>query len=433
MKKTISLYALSSIAVMGLVACGAESRTPEDIKLPQIEEAKSSLARSTTPAISDADYKVFSKARNQTALALFKTLSSAASGNLVYSPHSVSTALAMTYAGAANTTKTQMAAALGFAQNDATLHAGFDRLDQDLGSRGKLGKGADGKAFRLNVANAIFAAKSLAFRAPFLDTLATNYGAGVKLLPYETAPEASRSTINQWVLAKTEGEIKDLLPVGSIKSDTRFTLVNAVYMNAAWAQPFDQNSTADRTFHAPTGDVTTKFMRAERTIRTANLDGGFAIELPYDKSDLSMVIAMPASGQLGAFEGALDEAAWSSLIDRLADKAVSLSLPRFRIAGEGISLVELLKKHGMNQAFTSDADFSALSDEKILVGDVLHKAMIDVGEKGTVAAAATAVIGEVTSVPQNVIAIDQPFVFAIRDIKSGTLLFVGHVKDPTAL
>ena len=427
------LRVLPLLLSVGLSACAANTETPaQQAPLPAVEESKSLLARSTTPAITAPEYGTFAKDRNTVAIALYKQIASTYSGNLVYSPQSVSTALGMAYAGAAGSTKSEMARALGFSQPDALVHAGFNMLDADLAGRGTAGgKGADGGAFRFNVANGVFADKTLAAKATFLDTLALNYGAGVKRLDYAGAPDVARAQINAWVAQKTEDQIKNLLPQGSISTDTRMTLVNAVYMNAAWETPFDDKLSSDGSFVAASGSVTVPFMKRSGKIRFAKVAGATIVELPYDKSGLSMVLVLPPEGGLSTLESVMTEATLAAMISAVAPDDAELVLPRFKIAGASVSLKQTLGALGMNQAFSAEADFSAISGEKLHIGDVIHKAMIDVGEKGTVAAAATAVTFDRTSAVRNYINFNRAFLFAVRDQKSGAFLFMGRLVDPS--
>ena len=429
------LRVLPLLLSVGLSACAANTETPaQQAPLPAVEESKSLLARSTTPAITAPEYGTFAKDRNTVAIALYKQIAKGANGNIVYSPHSVATALAMTYAGSAGTTKSEIAKALSFTQSDAVLHAGFNQLTADLSGRGAAGgKGADGGPFRFNVANGLFAARTLDFKAPFLDALALNYGAGVKRMNYAQEPEAARAQINQWVLSQTEGEIKDLLARGTVTGATRLTLVNAVYMNAAWAKPFNPVLSLAGAFEAESGRTQVKYMRDERFASYAKVGDSEMLELPYDQSGLSMLLVLPKAGPIAAAEMGFSDGDFHALVAALASRKVNLLLPKFRIAGDSVSLKESLGALGVKAAF-GDADFSAMVGEPLVVSDVIHKAMIDVGEKGTVAAAATAVVAVGSAAPVDppiVVSFDRPFLFAVRDQKSGVILFMGRVAVPS--
>ena len=388
---------------------------------------KSDLERNLNPSISDADLDTLVTDNTAFAADLYRQVRTT-DGNLFMSPHSISTALAMTYAGANGTTATQMAAALHFTLPPATLHAGLSALDLALASRAAAATG-DTIPFRLHTANSIWGQEGWEFLAPFLDTLAVNYGAGLHVLDFQADPEASRQTINAWIEDQTNDKIQDLLPEGSITELTRLVLTNAIYFSAAWSEPFDASDTADRPFHTPTGvaQVPTLYQRAE--MRYGAGEGFRAAEIPYDGEQLSMVVVVP--DDLATFEAHLTGGTLTSITSVLTHHEVQLTLPKFRFDAP-LGLKETLQALGMVDAFTEAADFSGIDGTRALsVSDVLHKGFIGIDERGTEAAAATAVIVGVTSVPpQAELTVDRPFVFFIRDIPTGTILFVGRVVDP---
>ena len=388
---------------------------------------KSDLERNLNPSISDADLDTLVADNTAFAADLYRQVRTT-DGNLFMSPHSISTALAMTYAGASGTTATQMAAALHFTLPPATLHAGLSTLDLALASRSTAATG-DTIPFRLHTANSIWGQEGWEFLAPFLDTLAVNYGAGLHVLDFQADPEASRQTINAWIEDQTNDRIQDLLPEGSITELTRLVLTNAIYFSAAWSEPFDASDTADRPFQTPTGvaQVPTLYQRAE--MRYGAGEGFRAAEIPYDGEQLSMVVIVP--DDLATFEAHLTGSTFTSITSVLTHHEVQLTLPKFRFDAP-LGLKETLQALGMVDAFTEAADFSGIDGTRALsVSDVLHKGFIGIDERGTEAAAATAVIVGVTSVPpQAELTVDRPFVFFIRDIPTGTILFVGRVVDP---
>jgi len=388
---------------------------------------KSDLERNLNPNISDADLDTLVADNTRFAADLYRQVRTT-DGNLFMSPHSISTALAMTYAGANGTTATQMAAALHFTLPPATLHAGLSALDLALASRATVATG-DTIPFRLHTANSIWGQEGWEFLAPFLDTLAVNYGAGLHVLDFQADPDASRQTINAWIEDQTNDKIQDLLPEGSITELTRLVLTNAIYFSAAWSEPFDASDTADRPFQTPTGvaQVPTLYQRAE--MRYGAGEGFRAAEIPYDGEQLSMVVVVP--DDLAAFEAQLTGSMLTSITSVLTHHEVQLKLPKFRFDAP-LGLKATLQALGMVDAFTEAADFSGIDGTRALsVSDVLHKGFIGIDERGTEAAAATAVIVGVTSVPpQAELTVDRPFVFFIRDVPTGTILFVGRVVDP---
>jgi serpin B len=357
-------------------------------------------------------------------------------GNLFYSPYSISLALAMTYAGARGATAQQMADTLHFLLEQDKLHPTFEWLAAELASRGEEAAGKDGEGFRLNVVNAIWGQKDYEFLSEFLNLLTENYSAGLRLLDFKAEPEESRVTINDWVSNQTEGRIEDLIPPGMIDTLTRLVLTNAIYFNAAWQNPFDEDRTADGPFHlVDGGQVTVPMMKQTNLFRYAKANGYQAVELPYDGDELSMVILLPASGNFRAFEEGLTSGQVGGAIRHLQSTMVSLTMPQFEFDSE-FSLEGTLSAMGMRDAFSpDDADFSAMTgNRELYISHVVHKAFVSVDEAGTEAAAATAVIvpaGSSGSEPPPVeVTIDRPFIFLIRDIETGAILFVGRVMDP---
>lgn len=395
------------------------------------EEVKSEKARVVVAAPS-GDVEQLVAGNNAFAFDLYRKLS-AASGNLFYSPHSISSALAMTYAGARGATAQQMAQTLHFQLPNDRLHPAFNSLDLELARRGEGAKGKDGQGFRLKTVNALWGQKGYPFLPAFLDVLAQNYGAGMRVVDF-SATEQARQAINQWVSDQTESRIKDLIAKGALDAATRLVLTNAIYFNAAWADPFDQQVTQDGPFNLLDGSqVTVPMMKKTESFRYAQGDGYQAIELPYDKRELSMVIVMPTAGQWTKFESSLDAVSVASIVDKLDDKRVTLSMPKFKVETSFL-LADALQSLGMRDAFVSGAaDFSGMDGTRnLFIGQVIHKAFVDVDEAGTEAAAATAVIvaaGAMMQQPQ-VMTVDHPFIFLIRDDATGAILFVGRVMNP---
>jgi len=340
----------------------------------------------------------------------------------------------MTYGGARSETEAQMANALRFSLPQSRLHPAFNALALELDSRGEGAQGKDDEGFRLNIINAIWGQQDYEFLTEFLDLLAVNYGAGLRVLDFIGATEESRVTINDWVADQTEGRIEDLIPQGLINAMTRLVLTNAIYFNAAWEYPFDEDITQDGVFHLLDGSqVTVPMMSQKESFGYAEGDGYQAVELPYDGDELSMVILLPTSGQFESFEEALDAAQVDGIIGSLERWQVDLTMPKFEF-DSSFSLLEALSAMGMPIAFSGSADFSGMTgNRELYIADVVHKAFVSVDEEGTEAAAATAVVMELTAMPDVVeVTIDRPFIFLIRDIETGTILFVGRTLDPSA-
>jgi serpin B len=357
-------------------------------------------------------------------------------GNLFYSPYSISLALAMTYAGARNETAEQMADTLHFLLEQDRLHPAFNWLDAELASRDEGAAGKDGEGFRLNIVNAIWGQKDYEFLPDFLDVLAKNYGTGLRILDFITETEKSRLTINDWVSNQTEGRIEDLIPPGAIDALTRFVLTNAIYFNAAWAYPFDEDITADGPFYLlDGGQVIVPMMKQTESFGYTEGKGYQAVELLYDGGELSMVILLPEAGNFEAFEEGLQSQQVDAIINDLQDTRVTLTMPQFEFDSE-FRLNDTLAEMGMRDAFSpGDADFSGMTgNRELYISDVIHKAFVAVDEAGTEAAAATAVIMKRVAVPKPPVEVtlDHPFIFLIRDIETGAILFVGRVMNPGA-
>ena len=395
---------------------------------------KSDKERITSPDVSQSDQALLVEGNSAFAFELYRALKGE-EGNLFYSPYSISLALAMTYAGARGETAEQMAATLQFILDQDRLHPAFNWLDAELASRGEGAQGKDGEGFRLNIANAIWGQEDYTFLPDFLDVLAENYGAGLRVMDFITQAEKSRLAINEWVSDQTNNRIPELVPQGAIGALTRLVLTNAIYFNAAWAYPFDEKATANGPFYLlDGGQVTVPMMRQTESFGYADGDGYQAVELLYDGNELSMVILLPEVGHFQTFEEGLQAQQVSDIISDLQLGQVALTMPKFEFDSE-FSLKDTLTGIGMRDAFSpSDADFSGMTgNRELFISDVVHKAFIAVDEAGTEAAAATAVIVGTTSAPGEPpveVTLDRPFIFLIRDIETGTILFVGRVLNP---
>jgi len=396
--------------------------------------ATSDKPRETVSTVNQADLSALVDGNNKFAVGLYQVLKSG-EGNLFYSPYSISMALAMTYAGAKGTTAQQMADTLHFILPQDSLHTTFNGLDQQLASRGQGAKDKEGKSFKLNIVNALWGQKGYQFLSQYLDLLAQNYGAGMRLLDFRNAPDASRLTINKWVADQTKDKIQDLIPAGAIDTLTRLVLTNAIYFNAAWASPFEKGATQDGKFYLNDGSsVTMPMMSQTESLGYGEGSGYRVVELPYDGHELSMVILLPDSGTFTQFENALTADKYNGILQGLSNKQVALTMPRFKF-DSSFSLNQALSAMGMPLAFTDQADFSGMTGNRDLsISDVIHKAFVSVDESGTEAAAATAVIMRTTSMPLSPteVKVDHPFIFVIRDIQTGTVLFIGRVLNPTA-
>ncbi|KYF52454.1 serine protease [Sorangium cellulosum] len=436
------LFALSLAAILG---CEASTEpNPDPTPEPGGEGCRdgdkpgcvvaSDKQRISTPDVPPEDKTALVSGNSAFALDLYQELREEP-GNVFYSPYSISTALAMTWAGAKGETETAMADTLRFDLGQDKLHPAFNWIDQELESRGQGAQGADGEGFRLNVVNALWGQIGYGFEAPFLDTLALNYGAGMRVVDFLGHKQEAVDLINGWVSDQTEGKIEKLVPVDAITPETVLVLTNAIYFNAAWRTPFEPTATADGPFEKADGtEVTVPLMHANLEMPYAEGDGYQAVAMPYDGDELSMVLVLPAKGTLDAFEASLDAAKVDGIVGAMSEHLVETTMPKFKFEYE-LSLKKTLEAMGMEIAFTAGAaDFTGINAQgQPYIQDVLHKAFVGVNEAGTEAAAATAVIVGDESAPQPAsLALVNPFLFLIRDNATGSILFVGRVADPSA-
>lgn len=377
----------------------------------------------------------FAKGSNAFAMDLYGKLAPK-SDNFVFSPVSLSLALTLTWAGAKGDTAAEMRKVLHLEGDDAKVEADARGLTQVLGKSGPA---------KLAVANRLFGMKSYAFQQSYLDRAQKSFGASLEPVDFRQALEPSRQRINDWVAQQTEQRIKDLVPSGGVDADTRLVLVNALYFKAAWEQPFVKYRTAPAKFSiskSESKDVPT--MMAEGSRRHAELAYGQAVELDYDGGQLAMLLIAPKEVDgLATVEKELARAgSLDALLKGLASKEVSLTLPKFTIdPPAAISAGSALQALGMSAPFSvKKADFTGLAnpsnlDEQLYLAKVFHKGFIAVDEDGTEAAAGSAVSlsvkGAKPPTPKLEVKLDRPFLYLIRDKRTGAILFMGKVTDPT--
>jgi serpin B len=350
-----------------------------------------------------------------------------ADGNLFLSPYSISTALAMTYAGARGETAAQMADVLYFSLNQEELHPAFTALETSIETVG------ESTGCTLNVANALWGQAGYGFLPEFLALTQEHYGAGFHEVDFARATEQARQTINAWVADHTGRKIKELLRQGDVSPATVLALTNAIYFKGDWASRFDSGATADAPFRISEAEETlVPMMRQTRKFGLYEGDGLDVLELPYVGDRLSMVILLPKEVDgLAAVEEALN---WENLekwLGQLREQPVRVSLPRFKLDTR-FELSKTLEAMGMVDAFSSaKADFSGMTGRRdLFISLVVHQAEVDVNEEGAEAAAATAVLMRKGPLPAAFTA-DHPFCFLIRDKETGSILFLGRVMKPT--
>lgn len=410
--------------------------TSAPTQLPAIAEDKileSKLARIQSPSVPGDDLTQLAQGNNAFAMALYQNLRSG-NGNLFFSPYSISLALAMVYAGAGGDTEKQMADALHFSLPQERLHPALNALDQHITSNAQANN-VPGQGFHLNIANAIWGQDSFPFLPAYLDLLAQDYGAGLHLADFIHAAEPARQVINAWVEQQTQGKITNLFPQGSIDDSTRLVLANAIYFKAAWASPFDPASTSNDTFYLLDGSqasVPMMHSKSDSSYLYAQGSNYQAVGLPYAGSDIMMVVLMPASGSFANFEAGLTDAQLEGILVGMKGASLNLEMPKFKTESQ-FDLESTLASLGMPDAFSDTADFSGMDGRKdLFIGDVLHKAYVNVDENGTEAAAATGIAmggGGLATQPQTV-NINHPFLFFIFDPQTKTILFMGRMLNP---
>ncbi len=420
-------FALILGLALGLFfAAGCEDEEPEEATgTPVVTQHESSTGEDTVQSLAAANsafaFDLYNEIRSE-------------GDNLFFSPYSVSSALAMTLAGAAGDTATQIRAVLHFDFLATPVHAAFGSLDETLNERSTLPEAYEGEGFELHVVNAIWPQLGYALLDAFLETVTENYGAELRDLDYATDPDGARRTINDWVSERTEEKIEHLIPEGAIDPETRLVLTNAIYFNAPWMNPFDPDDTVVEPFTLLSGEtVDAEMMHLTESLPYAAWDDGIAFELPYNGEELAMVVLVPNEGAFDAFDASLSPEVFDGIVESFDRQRIALGFPRFEFE-YAESLVPALRDLGMIDAFDGErADFSRITGSRDLaISDVLHKAFVSVDEAGTEAAAATAVVFRATGMPAEPlpITVDRPFLFVIRDRPTGTILFVGRVLDP---
>jgi serpin B len=369
---------------------------------------------------------------NAFAFALYGKLRSQ-SGNLIFSPESISAALAMTYAGAHGNTASEMAKALHFTLPPDRLHPAMGELLRDINTP------HDG--YQLRVADALWAQKGDTLLPDFLNLVKTNYGAAINQVDFKSATEAARMTINEWVAQSTDDKITDLLVPGVLTPKSRLVLTNGAYFKGTWEPEFDKAQTKEEDFHLPSAK-TLKALLMHRVGHFKYFNGGTfqALELPYKSGEVSMIVFLPSDvSGLSSLEQSLTASSAQLWIQKLESvPKVIVTMPRFKVTQQ-FGLSETLGEMGMPQAFEKGvADFSGMTGNRdFVMSAVIHKAYIDVNEEGTEAAAATAVVmSRAMAVAPNrmqppIFRADHPFIFLIRDNRSRGILFMGRVVNPT--
>lgn len=408
---------------------GGPSRGPSGGTSADTELVSSKIPRAGG---SKPDATATSKAITEFTSDLFAKLASK-SGNLVCSPYSVVVALAMTRNGATGETAAEMDKVLHVSDLDK-LNTGLNWLDQELGDRAGERKRLDETkaTVGLDVANSLWGQRGITWQRKFLDSLARDYGTGMRQVDYAEDTEGARRKINSWTAEATRDKIPEIIPAGILKADSRLVLVNAIWFKAPWEETFEKALTTKAPFTRSTGEEISVDTMSASLLSSSYAEGpGYvAASLPYAGRELAMAVIVPtgeAQGQ-AQFTGDLTE-----LLGSFQPSPVQLTMPRWKFR-TAAPLKAPLTELGMPRAFSDDAEFDAMTTEvRLQIAEVLHQGFIAVDEAGTEAAAATAVVMRETSArvdPTPVVKADRTFTFVIYDVATTTPLFIGRVDDP---
>ena len=397
-------------------------------------------------------YDLAATATNQLAVDLHRQLATG-NDNLCVSPYSIESALAMTFAGADGETRSEMARVLHFPTDASSVPASFASLQHSLeemsAKTAELVKqskkfGGPSEPIMLSIANRLFAQKGYDFRESFLTLMKQNFGAAFELIDFVHDATEATQHINKWVADQTHDRIRDLIPAGALDETTRLVLANALYLKASWADPFSEQATRPEPFHVHgSAPVDVPMMqKRDKHFGYAKREGYTAVSLPYSGYDLQFLVLLPDNvNGLRALESRLTGQMVAECA-KLQTREVDLHLPKFKIEPPTIALAEKFEALGMKTAFDQprgSANFDRMAPRKpndyLFISQVFHKTFIAVDEKGTEAAAATAVAmmagtALIQRPPPVEVKIDRPFVYAIQHVPTGVCLFLGRVTDP---
>jgi serpin B len=400
------------------------------------------------------EFDLAATSTNQLAVDLHRQLATDGE-NLCVSPYSIESALAMTFAGADGQTRTELARVLHFPNDGGAVPASFASLQHSLEDMSKKTvtiaerlkeTGGSSEPIALAIANRLFAQKGYEFRDSFLALVKQNFGAAFEPLDFVADASGATHHINQWVAGQTRDRIRDLIPAGALNETTRLVLANAIYLKAPWADPFPEGGTKQEPFHIRGNTpVDVPMMRQEnKHFGYAKREGFTAVSLPYFGEELQFLVLVPDKvNGLSALEAKLT-AEMLAQCAKLEERDVDLHLPKFKFEPPTIALAEKFEALGMKTAFNhpaGSANFDRIAprkpDDYLYISQVFHKTFIAVDEKGTEAAAATAVAMMAASAlrpntppPPIEVKVDRPFLYAIQHIPSGVCLFLGRVTDP---
>lgn len=454
-RRTIRSHAIAAMLLAGFVSgCPSEPSTTVPTKEPTTKatptQSTSAMTKPKPPTISPVQAggpaRDAVEASNHFGFDLYQKLREQ-DGSFAYSPASISLALSMTFAGAKGDTAKEMAKVMHLPEGKTKFHGGWATVLAAWSKPPKVDPHAEDDstpAYELAVANRLFGEKTYKFEQPFLKLTKDRYGAPLEMVDFAGAFEKQRLYINSWVEEQTRKRIKDLIPQNGIDDQTRLVLTNALYFKAKWLKPFREQRTKDGTFTTEKGEsIKVPMMHHSRHARYGETDDVQVLELPYAGGRFAMVFALPKKGKkLGDVEAKLSGELFQSWLKAATGAQVNITLPRFKIdPPKSVQLSKTLIEMGMKLAFQrTNADFTGIGnppspEDKLYISKVFHKAFVAVDEKGTEAAAATAVVmtrgGGMAPNPVD-FTVDRPFLFFIRDKEAGLIMFAGRVHDPRA-
>ena len=418
----MSIFRIVAVLI-AFAGCKSQPVTPVTTTNPQ---------QPPPPTDSGDDMGSAVAASNRFGLTLYERLRST-SGNLAYSPASISMALSMTHAGARGDTAQEMSSTLALPDSIDAVGAGW---------AGVLGRWQEVTGVDIAVANRLFGDEKYTFEPAYLALTGSLYGAPLEAVDFAGAPQEQRKRINEWVAEQTRARIKDLIPASGVTSDTRMALVNAMYFKAGWRTPFDAERTADGAFAAPTGSVQVPMMMQTEFMQYGQVGGVKLAQRLYANSEFAALFVLPMVGQdIGDLEEQLDAPLFDTWTSSLKRERVAMKMPRFKVdPASSFDLTAALKDMGMEVPFDRmRADFTGITNpsnpaDRLFIEKVFHKAFVEMDETGTEAAAATAVMmGRAGGIPSEPVTFeaDRPFLFFVRDVQTGLVLFAGRVVDPT--
>jgi len=363
------------------------------------------------------------------ALNMYSELSSK-EGNIFFSPWSISNAFAMLYEGSQGNTREQMRQVFHFSENDTqrrNLYSSFITAANE-----------GDHEYQIKIGNALWLQKDFPIIQDYLNTIQTHYGGLARNVDFRSQTEQARNEINKWINETTNGKIPELFSQGALNSDSRFVLTNAIYFKGDWQSAFDKADTREQPFKmSDSKSVNVPMMRQYiEDAPYAETDNLQILELPYKGREISMLILLPKNNDIKDLESGLSAqklAYWRAILNDDGDDKesnVNVWLPKFKITKD-VQLGDSLKKLGMPDAFSPQANFLGITSAPIQISEAIHKAYVDVNEEGTEAAAATGIEMDIQSVPyaHSFIA-DHPFIFLIKENNSGNILFMGRVVNP---